>query len=150
MGACRKSVGGRWCFWGGLIPLCTLWQKHPITPTNSVFSLSLHLLPWWFFKKWSLILPNFPNFHSLPLKKRRGIGRNKVYSPKTLWNNIFLFLCVPVRAFWCFFECFYCFPCLIWFFVKIFPYFYNQIKHKAVTRFCPPNKNKPMETLQTK
>ena len=49
-----------------------------------------------------------------------------------------------------FFKCFYCFPCLIWFFEKIFPHFYNQIKHKAGNRFYPPNKNnKLIEILQT-
>ena len=50
------------------------------------------------------------------------------------------------------FECVYCcLPFLIWFFVKIFAHFYNQIKHKAGNRFYTSNKNnKSMETLQTK
>ena len=50
-----------------------------------------------------------------------------------------------------FFECFYCcLPRSIWFFVKIFPHFYDQIKHKADNRLHPPTGNKkPMESLQT-
>ena len=54
--------------------------------------------------------------------------------------------CVPVRKSWCFLSVF---PCLIWFFVKIFPHFYNQIKHKADNRFYPPNKNKKPMEIQT-
>ena len=94
--------------------------------------------------------PAYPIF-TLPLQKRRGIGRNNVYSPTNLWNNICLFLLVLV-TFWFFLnECFYGFPCLICFFVRIFPHFYDQMKHKAGNRFYPPNKNnKPMETRQTK
>ena len=51
-----------------------------------------------------------------------------------------------------FFECFCCyFLCLIWLFVKIFPNFYNKIKHKAGNRFHPPiENNKPMENFQIK
>ena len=53
------------------------------------------------------------------------------------------------------FECFYCFteclPCLIWFFVKILPNIYDQIKQKVGNMLQSLTKNnKPMETLQTK
>ena len=32
-------------------------------------------------------------------------------------------------------------PCAIWFVVKIFPHFHDQIKHKASIRFHSPTKN---------
>ena len=65
-----------------------------------------------------------------------------------------MFLCLI----WLFvFDMFFCvwydinFLCLIWLFVKIFPNFYNKIKHKAGNRFHPPiENNKPMENFQIK
>ena len=51
-----------------------------------------------------------------------------------------------------FFECFYCcLPILMCFFVKIFPHFHDQIKHKRGNRLYSHTKNnKHMESLQTK
>ena len=51
-------------------------------------------------------------------------------------------------AFWIFLLLFAMFD--MFFLVNIFPHFYDQIKHKAGSRFHPTKTNKPMETLQAK
>ena len=107
--------------------------KNSITPTNFVFSLSPSLLPWRFFKKFIPILPIFGSLPPHPphpsFQKRRGTINLK--NPKNLWNNICLFLCVPVGAFWCFLNVFTAVFTAIWFFLKTFSHFYDRIKHKA-------------------
>ena len=126
-------------------------QKHPIT-TNFVFSFSRPLSPWWFLKSWSPPPTQFTKFSFSPFKqRRRGEGRNSVYSPKNLWNNIPLFCVFPLEHIYVFWIFLLLFPMLDKVFCKDFTTFYNQIKHKAGNRFHPPTKNnKPMDTLQTK
>ena len=54
---------------------------------------------------------------------------NYVYSSKNLYNNIWLFLCLVVEAFWIFKYFYSCLPCLIWLFAKTQNFhFHDQIK----------------------
>ena len=63
----------------------------------------------------------------------------------------FVSFCMFLLEYFHVFECFYCcLPRLICFFVKIFPHFYEEIKHKTGNRFhSPTGNNKLMESLQT-
>ena len=78
-----------------------LKQKHPITPTSCAFFSLFPFCPDDFLKKWSPLLPSFPNlphFHSLPLKKEGDWQQQCVYLATNLRNNICLFLYVLVRT----------------------------------------------------
>ena len=73
--------------------------------------------------------------------------------PLKIYVTIFAYFSVfsleHFEIFWMFFFAVSCF--CYRFFLKIFPYFYDQIKHKAGNRFYLPTKNnKPIETLQIK
>ena len=90
-------------------------------------------------------------------KNWMGLGgvENYVYTSEILCNNIWFFLCVLVGVFWCFFECFYCFwPCLKWFFAKIFKtsiFTAKENRWVAIASNLPSSKsNKSMETFWTK
>ena len=79
-----------------------------------------------------------------------------MYSPKNLWNNICLLLCVPVELFW-FFKMFLLLFANAKFakfdiFCKDFSIFFWSSKTQGIDhRFYPTTENsKPMETLQTK
>ena len=62
----------------------------------------------------------------------------------------FVSFCMFLLEYFYVFECFYCcLSRLIWFFVKIFTHFYEQIKHKTGDRFHSTGNNKLMESLQT-
>ena len=121
-----------------------------------IFSFISHtIFLWWLFLKIGPLLPDALEFSFtlLPLQKRSGLNNMcNVYSPKNLWNNVCLLLCVPVGTFWCFFNVFTAFCCFWYdFFITFFPHFYEQIKHKAGNRFYRPiNNDKPIKTLKTK
>ena len=131
-----------------MIPVVSkLKQKHLSTPTNCVFSLSPPLLSWWFFKKTVSLPTQFSQLYQFsfpPSIKGEGlVGTMCVHLQ--VYEIIFVsFLCSWKP--WCFLSVF---PYLIWLFVKIFPHFYNQIKHKADNRFYPPNKNNKSMENQT-
>ena len=62
-----------------------------------------------------------------------------------------LFSFVTVANSLMFFECFYCcLPCSIWIFVKIFPYFYEQIKRRqAIGSILPPRITSPWKHFKS-
>ena len=101
------------------------------------FFSSVPFCPDDFLKNWSPpSIYFFWNLHS-SLQKRMGV-RNNMYSTKNLWI-LFVSFCVFLLEHFDVFECFYySFSCMIWYFVKIFLHFYEQIKHKVGNRFYPP------------